>query len=437
MATTQYIGARYVPLFYTAPDNSNDWTAGVAYDPLTIVTYLNQSYTSKIPVPATVGNPADNPTYWILTGNYSAQVAQYKQEVDNYAQTAQTLAAQLQSALQNLSDVRKRKFILLGDSYGYGIDGDNNTQFVTGGGWIQRTISYFNNAGIDAYYATAHLQGVVGFASSLPFATMLQSCITNDVPDADEITDIVVLGGTNDVGFGSNITTAIASFVSLAHALCPNAIIHIGCIGVNVKNLRSSVLPYYKDCMKYGCDWINDTTNMLGAYLYVGADGIHLTKTGYAYFAPYIACAILTGRVNYKFIYVADATALTGFSLGGNLHLNISVMPNGYEILISSSSGNQSIYWDSGTSPSAYGSNAQVATYGSLPNLPLDYEVFASGSILAYDAGNLVEYPYLHARICFIGHFLAIYWGSGDFVLSNTYRYKFEVPYEPTFIATN
>lgn len=84
MAVTQYIGARYVPIFFTNPDdNSNDWKSGIVYDPLTIVTYLNQSYTSKIPVPASVGNPADNPQYWVLTGAYNAQVEQYRQEVED------------------------------------------------------------------------------------------------------------------------------------------------------------------------------------------------------------------------------------------------------------------------------------------------------------------------------------------------------------------
>lgn len=82
MATAQYIGARYVPLFFTNPDDSsNNWKSGIAYDPLTIVSDLNQSYTSKIPVPATVGRPSENPTYWVLTGAYSAQVEQYRQEV--------------------------------------------------------------------------------------------------------------------------------------------------------------------------------------------------------------------------------------------------------------------------------------------------------------------------------------------------------------------
>ena len=72
-----YVGARYVPKFA----NPLEWASGTAYEALTIVTFNNASYTSKVPVPPTVGNPANNPQYWALTGNYNAQVEQYRQEV--------------------------------------------------------------------------------------------------------------------------------------------------------------------------------------------------------------------------------------------------------------------------------------------------------------------------------------------------------------------
>lgn len=78
MANLQYIGARYVPKFYLnpdypAPDNrNNDWKSGVDYEALTIVTYNNDSYTSKKPVPDTVGDPASNPEYWVCTTKYTA-----------------------------------------------------------------------------------------------------------------------------------------------------------------------------------------------------------------------------------------------------------------------------------------------------------------------------------------------------------------------------
>ena len=77
-----YVGARYVPKFA----NPLEWAENTAYEAMTVVSYNNNSYTSKIPVPSTIGNPADNPDYWALTGNYNAQVEQYRQEVEQYRQ---------------------------------------------------------------------------------------------------------------------------------------------------------------------------------------------------------------------------------------------------------------------------------------------------------------------------------------------------------------
>lgn len=76
----QYVGARYVPKFASPVE----WAPSTSYEALTIVTFNNASYTSKVPVPPTVGNPANNPQYWALTGNYNAQVEQYRQEAVGY-----------------------------------------------------------------------------------------------------------------------------------------------------------------------------------------------------------------------------------------------------------------------------------------------------------------------------------------------------------------
>lgn len=80
MAIRNYVGARYVPKFA----DPVEWQANTSYEAMVIVTYNNSGYTSKVPVPPTVGNPAENPTYWALTGNYNAQVEQYRQETENY-----------------------------------------------------------------------------------------------------------------------------------------------------------------------------------------------------------------------------------------------------------------------------------------------------------------------------------------------------------------
>ena len=76
MATRQYVGARYVPKFA----NPIEWDAERIYEPLEMVTYLNNTYTSKKPVPQ--GIEITNKEYWVITGNYNAQVEQYRQQVE-------------------------------------------------------------------------------------------------------------------------------------------------------------------------------------------------------------------------------------------------------------------------------------------------------------------------------------------------------------------
>lgn len=102
-----YIGARYVPIFA----NPIEWSPTVKYEPMTIVTYQGNSYTSRTYVP--VGVVPTNLTYWAPTGNYNAQVEQYRQEVLQLQEDVQNLQELPELSPQNI----KRKFIIIGDSY--------------------------------------------------------------------------------------------------------------------------------------------------------------------------------------------------------------------------------------------------------------------------------------------------------------------------------
>lgn len=79
MSVREYIGARYVPLFA----DPIEWDNTKTYEPLTIVYYQGNSYTSRQAVPT--GIAITNETYWALTGNYNAQVEAYRTEVAQYA----------------------------------------------------------------------------------------------------------------------------------------------------------------------------------------------------------------------------------------------------------------------------------------------------------------------------------------------------------------
>lgn len=65
-----------------------DWDKTKTYEPLTIVYYQGNSYTSRQSVPAGV-NITDT-TYWALTGNYNAQIEQYRKETASKLSTVTT-----------------------------------------------------------------------------------------------------------------------------------------------------------------------------------------------------------------------------------------------------------------------------------------------------------------------------------------------------------
>lgn len=76
MANNIYIGNRYVPIFA----NPVEWDNLREYEALTIVTYQGTAYTSRKTVP--VGTALSNTEYWVVTGNYNAQVEMYRRELD-------------------------------------------------------------------------------------------------------------------------------------------------------------------------------------------------------------------------------------------------------------------------------------------------------------------------------------------------------------------
>ena len=104
-----YVGHRYVPKIFGEWDNAN------LYEPLSIVQYQGNSFTSRQYVP--VGIEITNEEYWASTGNYNAQIEQYRQDVVNLGNDVtnlndeiittqngvETLSSQLKKTEQNLT----------------------------------------------------------------------------------------------------------------------------------------------------------------------------------------------------------------------------------------------------------------------------------------------------------------------------------------------
>lgn len=270
---SQYIGARYVPKFYENSNNTSDWTANTVYEALTIVTRNGNSYTSKIPVPASVGAPENNPDYWAATGVYNQQVAQLRTDID--ANTAAITA--LSSAAAT-----KRRYILISDSYGTGVVG---TGYANVDGWPVAFKSEGGLANDECYISCADGAGFVGLQST----TFLDLLTAVSATNPDTITDIVIAGGANDGDSAvstSAVKTAMTSFYNSAKSLYPNARLWLcfcGCSRSTSGNKRAylrNMMAIYNDDVRYitiaqATYFLQLNTN------YAGADTIHLNATGY------------------------------------------------------------------------------------------------------------------------------------------------------------
>lgn len=99
----QYVGARYVPKIA----DPVEWQENTAYEALVIVTYNNSSYTSRKPVPVSVGIPPENKEYWALTGNYNAQIEEYRQLTEQAVQTANSAEETANQAQQTANETKE------------------------------------------------------------------------------------------------------------------------------------------------------------------------------------------------------------------------------------------------------------------------------------------------------------------------------------------
>lgn len=107
VGTRQYIGARYVPIFGRKGEQSIQWDNSKPYEPLTVVLYQGNSYTSRQYVPT--GVVITNEDFWALTGNYNAQIEQYRIEVEGFADD---IADATQIANDALADTTLLKAII-------------------------------------------------------------------------------------------------------------------------------------------------------------------------------------------------------------------------------------------------------------------------------------------------------------------------------------
>ena len=101
MSVRQYIGARYVPRFSDV--NDGNWSSSYSYEPLIIVKYGNDYYTSKQAVPT--GIQITDTDYWVKTGDYNGAIANLDTRVSGLENDVSIIKSQ------------KKTIVIFGDSW--------------------------------------------------------------------------------------------------------------------------------------------------------------------------------------------------------------------------------------------------------------------------------------------------------------------------------
>ena len=196
----------------------------------------------------------------------------------------------------------KRKYILIGDSYGEGYNPDGN---VTG--WCQRVVTQLQ-LNINDY--VIKYKGGCGFyhrSDNKNFETLLDEA--GATVDKLSITDIIVCGGWNDNSDTiQNVYNAVLSFIAKVRAQYPNATMHIGMIGASndaaVKTRLQNTVLY---CYQYGAladvaRYINNIEYAI-SYNNLASDGIHINADGEVQVTNAIVQYLKTGSsyIPYRF----------------------------------------------------------------------------------------------------------------------------------------
>ena len=319
MATRQYIGARFTIKVYenSVDPSSAEWQSGVAYEPITLVTYNNSSYLSKKAVPANIGDPANNPSYWVVTGAYNGQILALQQAIDTINNTTipgvvndyqsqidtinnttipgvvsdyQNADANLQSQLYVLN---RKRFIVLSDSYG-------NYTDANGHNFIENAYLMSGAQGWDFHV------GGAGFTRN-DYRNFKEVLSANDsiITDKTVVTDIIVCGATNDVlQTEAAILSGMQAFMTYVTANYPNATVHVGAFSASIDASYISGLGdltrYYMSCAtRCKMHYIENSQWVMHRLSYFrNDDAVHPTNDGIAALSLALAKFMLKGSLS-------------------------------------------------------------------------------------------------------------------------------------------
>lgn len=302
MAAREYVGARYVPLFADPLQWSNTRT----YEPLTIVVNQGNSYTSRQFVPT--GIDISNEDFWALTGNYNAQVEQYRQEVKSFdgriTENAADIAKNAQAIVNLKGELLSQKhMVLIGDSYTNPAVPLGNTPL-----WWEYVCKNLN------VVAHNYAKGGAGYqVSGNLFSTQVAKAVADASYDHKMVEYCVVYGGINDIG---QITATMVQNVYDAlqkEFVNAKVVIALNAGQKNQRNHSNNRRTLVRDMVQSGIDIFSTA----GIELFIGTvDSTHPSTQGNKVLGAYMTSKI--GGIGFSYVSTAqDSIApISGSVLG-------------------------------------------------------------------------------------------------------------------------
>ena len=317
----EYTGMRYVPVFADPPE----WSSANSYEPLEIVVHEGNSYTSKTFVP--VGIDISDPKYWALTGNYNAQVEQYRQEVlkldgriNDNAQAIVNLKGELLSqkhifdgrindnaqAIVNLKGelLSQKHMVLIGDSYTNPAVPLGNTPL-----WWEYVCKNLN------VVAHNYAKGGAGYqVTGNLFSTQAANAVADTSYDHKMVEYCVVYGGINDIG---QITATMVQNVYDAlqkEFVNAKVVIALNAGQKNQRNHSNNRRTLVRDMVQSGIDMFSTA----GIELFIDTvDTTHPSTQGNKVLGAYMTSKI--GGIGFSYVSTAqDSIAPISGSVLGN-----------------------------------------------------------------------------------------------------------------------
>lgn len=302
MAVREYVGARYVPLFA----DPIEWNDKRTYEPLTIVEHEGNSYTSRQFVP--IGIDISNEDFWALTGNYNAQVEQYRQEVKSFdgriTENAANIAKNAQAIVNLKGELLSQKhMVLIGDSYTNPAVPLGNTPL-----WWEYVCKNLN------VVAHNYAKGGAGYqVSGNLFSTQVANAVADASYDHKMVEYCVVYGGINDIG---QITATMVQNVYDAlqkEFVNAKVVIALNAGQKNQRNHSNNRRTLVRDMVQSGIDIFSTA----GIELFIGTvDSTHPSTQGNKVLGAYMTSKI--GGIGFSYVSTAqDSIApISGSVLG-------------------------------------------------------------------------------------------------------------------------